>query len=195
MSSFLLKGKSLRLGVGILILAVLPFTQLWSATTAISGNTAGRENEDAIPAGTILPVVLSKAVNFDRCKRVQLLRGEITQEIRTPNGITVPKGSQIEGHVVGVTANGNHFGADVSIQFDKLNLAGQWTPIVTHLKAIADDPHALFVFGSDASGVYGIDRLMIRHAGKTDPVGTIVLASDIRKLKLSGGDALYLLVD
>jgi len=185
MGSFFSNGKSLRLSVGVLALAFLPFTQAFAATT---------EGGSAVPSGTVLPVVLSKSVNLDKCKPGQTLRGEIAQEIHTANGITIPAGTQIEGHVVEASPKGNHAGSDVSIQFDKLNLSGQWTPVVTHLKAIADDPHALFVYGADASGVFGIDHLTIRHSGNTNPAGTTVLESKTRKLKLYSGDGLYLQV-
>ena len=50
-------------------------------------------------------------------------------------------------------------------------------------------------FRVDAIGNYGIDNLLIAHAGNTEPVGKIVLASQAQNLKLEKGDALLLLVD
>jgi hypothetical protein len=101
----------------------------------------------------------------------------------------------VEGHIVEVTPPANGSGANVAMQFDKLDVGGRKVPVVTNLQAIADNPPALWAFNVDARGNYGIDNLLIAHAGNTDPVGKIVLASQAQNLKLDKGDALLLLVD
>ena len=57
-----------------------------------------------------------------------------------------------------------------------------------------DRPQALWLFSSDACGAYGLPRLTITRAGRTSPLGEIVLTSRARELKLHGGTAMLLRV-
>lgn len=58
----------------------------------------------------------------------------------------------------------------------------------------ASQPQAMWLFSSNACGVYGFANLRIEHAGRTDPKGVILLASSDGKLNLTSGTGLLLRV-
>jgi hypothetical protein len=57
-----------------------------------------------------------------------------------------------------------------------------------------NNPQALWLFSTDACGIYGFEDLAVEHSGRTNPVGTIVLASRTGKLNIRTGSGLLLRV-
>ncbi len=55
-------------------------------------------------------------------------------------------------------------------------------------------PQAMWVFSSDACGVYGLPNVHISHAGRTEPLGTITLQFRQPKAKIHAGAGLLLRV-
>ena len=81
-------------------------------------------------------MILQKSFSFDRCKPGQVLRGKIAKDVPLRNGSVIRKGSQVEGHIVEVTPASNGSGANVAMQFDKLDVGGRKVPVVTNLRQL-----------------------------------------------------------
>jgi hypothetical protein len=57
-----------------------------------------------------------------------------------------------------------------------------------------DRPQALWVFSSDACGLYGLPNVAIGYTGRSDPIGRIELISNSNKLKIQSGSGMLLRV-
>jgi hypothetical protein len=227
----------------------------------------------AIPAGTVLPIVLRTTIAPDKTKQGQTVRGTIAQGVPLPAGLSIRKGSKVDGRVIEVAPAGNGAGARISIRFDRVCFQGQIIFITADLRAIAgfmevlaagvpnqamgegdvsnwmtttqiggdsvfgvggtvtsahnandvvgksqtgggvlvqvrpnesggcrgpinsnNAPQALWVFSSDACGTYGLQKVLIAHAGRTDPVGIITFELRGRKTEMHSGAGLLLRV-
>jgi hypothetical protein len=215
--------------------------------------------ENAVPAGTILPIRLDTGLNTARLRPGAVIRAEIMQDVP---GTSIHRGSHVLGHVISVTPT------RLELSFDTLVTKGASIPLKTNLRALAsmleveeaqipedgadgalpsvldqttrqiggeevyrgggpvargitpvgestaygvlgrlnsnppcrgdiagaDNPQALWLFSTDACGIYGFNDLAVEHFGRTDPAGTIVLTSRAEKINIRTGSGLLLRV-
>lgn len=134
-----------RIAADIALLTALFFVgppQLGATWSSNSENQTPTEKNaaplaKAIAAGTILPVVLTSSLSFEKCKPGEMLRGKIAQDVPLPNGAKIRRGSTVEGHILDRTPDLTGSASRVAIQFDKVYVDGKWVSVVTNLRAIA----------------------------------------------------------
>lgn len=214
--------------------------------------------QDAIPAGTVLPLQLETGLNAGRVKAGQAIRAKVMQDVP---GTRIRRGAKVLGHVISVSPT------RLELRFDTISMGKKTVPVRSNLRAlasmmaveeaqlpeggpdralppedwtttqvggeqvyrgggpvadglltvgkpvaygvvgqvrsnppcraaIADNsrPQALWIFSTNACGVFGFSDLAIEHFGRTAPQGMIALVSKSGKLNIRSGSGLLLRV-
>ena len=93
--------------------------------------------QNAIPAGTILPLQLNTSLNSRKSKPGQVVTARLMQDVPLPSGTRIRAGSKAIGRVLDVVEASNGSGAKLSLQFDTLEVSKRRIPMTTDLRALA----------------------------------------------------------
>ncbi len=101
---------------------------------AVGISTAAAQS---IPAGTVLPVMLSSTLDTRHDKPGRIITGKIMQDVSLPDGQTIPRGTKIQGHIESVQPASSAGPSQLTLKFDELELRGERISFNAHLRALA----------------------------------------------------------
>ncbi len=93
--------------------------------------------QNAIPAGTILPLQLNSSLKSSKTRPGQLVTARVMQDVPLPSGSKIRAGSKAIGRVLDVAEASNGSGAKLSLRFDTLEVSRRRVPMTTNLRALA----------------------------------------------------------
>jgi len=93
--------------------------------------------QNAIPAGTILPLQLNSSLNSKKTRPGQVVTARLMQDVPLPSGTKIRAGSRAIGRVLDVVEASHGSGAKLSLQFDTLEVSKRKIPMTTNLRALA----------------------------------------------------------
>ena len=142
----------------LLAMAILP--------TRSSTAAQNQQDDLAPPPGTILPVRLNHSFSSGSSQQGQTITARVMQRVPLPNGEHIRKGTTVIGHVVAVQPASEVGNGQITIQFDRLLLAGErQLPIRASLRALAGtmslEDTQLSPAGADGSASQDWDTLLL----------------------------------
>jgi hypothetical protein len=103
-----------------------------------AADDVARPRSVTVPAGTTLPIVLDSYVASDTSRVEDTVRAKTRRAIVIRDGIAIPAGSTLIGHVTSVQRSGRVKGrARIAFRFDRLVLAGSGERVNIRTSAVA----------------------------------------------------------
>jgi hypothetical protein len=117
-------------------------TLFLSSTIALS---QGATSASSLQAPTTLPIVFTTTISADHSHIGDSVSARTNQSVRLANGMLIPSGTKISGHVVAAspfvydkTPYAHQKQSTLSIQFDSLQNGGSTLPLDITVRAMAD---------------------------------------------------------
>ncbi|HSE48387.1 MAG TPA: hypothetical protein VLA96_04185 [Terriglobales bacterium] len=84
------------------------------------------DRPDAIPEGTTFTIRLRDTLDTRKIERGKKFEGEIQEDLVAPNGLLIPRGRKVAGHVSEFTRGIN---GRLTLSFDKIETRKGWVPL------------------------------------------------------------------
>jgi len=99
---------------------------------------ASPTSADAIPQGTRFILKLDDDLDTHTLQPGQHFQAELTQDLVTPSGLTIPKGGLVHAHVA--TFERGYTGARMLLAMDDIETPKGWVPLIATFTGIPGDP-------------------------------------------------------
>ena len=90
-----------------------------------------------VPAGTVIPVMLTVTLDSNKAKAGEPVAGRIMQAVPLSSGGDIPKGAKVLGHVAEVQPGDGSSPSVLAVQFDKILVRGRSMTMKTNVRALA----------------------------------------------------------
>lgn len=158
-----IQSEATRNEMGLLEVALMK-RMLWIGVVMCAAQLLAQE---AIPAGTVLPVTLSTSLHSRKLKAGQKVSARIMQDVPLAAGAKIRAGSKVMGHVIAMHPPTAAEGAKITLAFEALVTGKRQTRVVTNLRAVA----SMMAVHDAQLPETGPDRGTPENAWTTDQIG------------------------
>jgi hypothetical protein len=107
-------------------------------TQSSSSGPSSSVSPDAIPLGTRFILRLRDPLDTHNLEQGQHFEAELTQDLVSPGGLTIPKGELVRAHVA--TFERGYTGARLMLAMDDIETPQGWVPLIATFTGIPGDP-------------------------------------------------------
>ena len=90
-----------------------------------------------IPAGTVVPVMLTSTVDSGKAHPGESILGKVMETVPLPDGGRIPQGAKVMAHVDNVMPAKGNDPSWIAIEFDQIIVQGRQVPVRASLRALA----------------------------------------------------------